>query len=465
VQAEPNECLDLWARFHYKSTIITFGLTIQDILRSHGEDAPVKVEDTICIFSQTRPIAKKFLAQIKSELETNRQLQNLFPDVLYTDPQSQSTRWSLDDGLIVKRQGNPKEATLEAFGLVDGQPAGPHYHKRVYDDTVTEKSVTTPEMIAKTTKMWELSQSLKTEDGIARYIGTTYALFDTYRTMKDRGIKVRRYPCTKDGTDNIRAENCVLYPPEFLQKTRRDQGPSTFATQMLLDPKAGMLTGFKEEWLKYWPARKFANLNFVIIVDPASKKKKTSDYSAFWVVGLGADGNYYVADYHHDRLNLRQRVELSMNLHRKWKPKLFCYEEYGMQADIEAIEWQQEEENYRFAITPLGGPLKKDDRIKRLQPLFETGRIFLPEGGCVHVNYEGVAVDTIRGFVSDEYMPFPMTRHDDGLDGLSRIEDDEVKLHLTKPTDGADNESKFMQELMSEHYRRSSGGNASWQGR
>ena len=30
--------------------------------------------------------------------------------------------WSLDGGLVVKRKSNPKEATVEAWGLVDSQP-------------------------------------------------------------------------------------------------------------------------------------------------------------------------------------------------------------------------------------------------------------------------------------------------------------------------------------------------------
>ena len=95
VQQNPDGYLDLWAREHYKSTIITFGKTIQDIL--------VDANVTVGIFSHTRPIAKAFLRQIKRELESNEGLKELFPDILYANPQKESQKWSEDEGIIVKK--------------------------------------------------------------------------------------------------------------------------------------------------------------------------------------------------------------------------------------------------------------------------------------------------------------------------------------------------------------------------
>lgn len=108
VELNPNGYLDLWARAHYKSTIITFAKSIQDILCSHGEGKLVERECTIGIFSHTRPIAKAFLRQIKRELEDNRSLKELFPDILFDNPERESPKWSEDGGLVVKRKGNPK---------------------------------------------------------------------------------------------------------------------------------------------------------------------------------------------------------------------------------------------------------------------------------------------------------------------------------------------------------------------
>jgi len=203
VQASPNGHLDLWAREHYKSTIITYGKTIQDVLASHGDDPLPEWngrEVTVGIFSHTRPIAKGFLRQIMREFENNRELIDLFPDILYRDPKKNAPKWSEDDGIVVKRKTNPKESTIEAHGLVDGQPTSKHFYILVYDDVVTLASITSPEMMKKTTEAWENSTNLGVRGGFERYIGTKYHFNDTYKTMMSReAVKSRLHPATING--------------------------------------------------------------------------------------------------------------------------------------------------------------------------------------------------------------------------------------------------------------------------
>lgn len=413
VQEAPDDHLDLWAREHYKSTIITFALSIQDILR--------EPEVTIGIFSHTRPIAKGFLRQIKRELEANESLKSWFPDVLWANPQREAPKWSEDDGIIVKRKSNPKEATVEAWGVVDGQPTSKHFDILNYDDIVTKESVTSPEMMAKTTESLVLSYNLGSNGGSRRFIGTRYHYNDTYRTIMERGtVKARIYAATADG--KVDGEP-VFLSRESLAEKRRDMGPYVFGCQMLQDPKADEAQGFKDDWLRYAQPNPYG-LNIYMLVDAASAKKKTSDYTAAWILGLGADKNVYVLDMVRDRLSLTQRADLVMGWHRRWQPLEVGYEQYGMMADIEHIRDVQHRENYRFEITELGGAMPKNDRIRRLIPWFEKGRIFLPPK-MEKTNYEGRSIDLTQAFIDDEYRPFPVGMHDDMLDSLARFLDDD----------------------------------------
>lgn len=166
----------------HNSTIITFAGAIQEILRDP--------DITIGIFSHTKPVAQKFMRQIKEELERNKRLQALFPDILYERPDLDSPRWSDEKGIVVRRSSNPKEATLEAHGLVDGQPIGAHFLLRIYDDVVTDRSVSTPEQVEKTTNAWALSDNLgaRGPDGRMRawHVGTRYCtVASTLITMAD----------------------------------------------------------------------------------------------------------------------------------------------------------------------------------------------------------------------------------------------------------------------------------------
>lgn len=411
VESNPNGYLDLWAREHYKSTIITFALSIQDILKDP--------EITIGIFSHTRPIAKDFLKQIKTELEKNEFLKSLFPDILYQNPEKESPKWSLDSGIRVKRKTNPKEETIEAWGLVDGQPTGKHFLLLIYDDIVTRESVTTPDQIKKTTSALELSYNLGAHGGQKRFIGTRYHMSDTYRDIMDRGTVIPRiHAATHNG--KMDGEPVFLSKESLLEK-RRDMGPYTFGTQMLQDPVADKSMGFRTEWLKYYKkVSDYSKWNVYILVDPASKKKSTSDYSVFLVIGLAPDGNYYLLDAVRDRLNLTQRAAKLFELHLKYNPKAVGYERYGMQSDIEHIEYEMEQKNYRFKIIELGGAMAKEDRIKRLIPVYEQGRFYIPEQ--LHfVDYEGRVVDFIKTFIDNEYVAFPVCVHDDMLDCMARI--------------------------------------------
>ncbi len=426
VQLNPNNQLDLWAREHYKSTIITFAKTIQDILASHGDNPlPIwnGVEPTFGIFSCTRPLAKGFLRQIKREFELNTLLKSLFPDVIWANCSKEAPKWSEDDGIILKRKTNPKESTIEAWGIVDGQPTSKHFTILVYDDVVTKDSVTTPDMISKVTESWELSLNLGSDGGYHRYIGTRYHFNDTYRTIISRTVATPRiYAATVDGTPD---GDPVFLNKESLQFKRRAMGAYTFACQMLLNPVADETQGFKRDWVRFYNGSDGSGLNIYILVDPANEKKKSSDYTAIEVVGLGTDNNYYTLDWIRDRLNLTERADVIFRLHRKWKPLAIGYEKYGMQADIHYIRERMGRENYHFNIVELGGSMAKNDRIRRLIPIFEQGRWYLPNS-IFKTDYEGKTHDLVDTFLNEEYDAFPVGVHDDMFDCKARILDEDL---------------------------------------
>lgn len=388
VQDSPNGHLDLWAREHFKSTIITFGKTVQDVLASHGED-PLPCwhgrELTVGILSYSRPSAKGFLRQIKFEFEGNAELKNLFPDILWSNPGRDAPKWSEDDGLIVRRQSNPKEATIEAWGLVDGQPIGKHWLLRVYDDVVVRDSVNTPEQIGKTTEMWELSINLGADGGYERYIGTRYAIMDTYQTMIERGVvNVRLYPATEDGTETGKP---VLISQAALDKKRRSMGPATFSAQMLQRPVSAATATFQAAHLRMMDVRP-ATLAVAIMCDPAHSRRRGSDSTAMAVVGIDAQRNKYLLDGFNHKMALKERWTALRDLRKKWmaapgvQAVVVGYERYGLQSDLEHFEERMAIEKISFDIQELAwpreGPGSKADRIQRLYPDFATGKFYIP---------------------------------------------------------------------------------------
>lgn len=377
VEKEPDNCLDLWAREHYKSTIITFAGTIQEILRDP--------EVTVCIFSHTKGIARKFFRQIKLELESNDVLKRAFPDILWGNPEKEAPRWAEETGLVVRRKGNPKESTLEAWGLVDGQPTSAHYKLRVYDDVVAPESVTTPDQVSKTTAAWELSDNLGMVGGRKWHVGTRYSFADTYQSILERkALRARIRPATEDGSPT--GKPVLLTPPQWEEK-KVIQGPATIACQMLQNPLAGQQAMFNALDIMRWEVRP-ATLNVYVLVDPARSMKKGSANTAMAVMGVDAGRNKYLLDGFNHRMDLKKRWENVRELRRKWiqQPGVqgvyVGYEAYGAQADLDYFQEQMVIENNSFPIEELKWPRdsepSKDDRVQRLGPDFRAHKFYLP---------------------------------------------------------------------------------------
>jgi hypothetical protein len=381
VEESPDNRLDLWARFHYKSTIITFGGGIQEIVC----DPNTK----IAIFSVTKPIAQAFLSQIKDEFEQNEILRAVYSDVLWDKPRVQARKWGLARGITVKRTVNSKEATIEAHGLVDGQPTSRHYDRHIYDDMVTRETVTTPEMIRKTTEAYELADNLGSHEGVIKWFaGTRYHFADTYGVMleeKRGGVIPRIYPATDDGTLNGK--------PVFLTEDRwaqvKSTQRSTVSAQMLLNPVAGQEQMFRIEWNRPYEVRPSV-LNVYIMGDPSKGKNKTSDRTAIAAVGIDAQNNKYLLDGYCHRMPQSERWSCLKSLYRKWagmngvQSISVGWETYGLQTDHEYFmeRMREEKDAPAFEIKELNwvrsGLQSKPDRVERLEPEFRGSRFYLP---------------------------------------------------------------------------------------
>lgn len=377
IEAEPDGFLDLWAREHYKSTIGTFAGIIQEIL--------CDPEITVGIFAFNRATAQAFLAQIMHEFETNEGLQNTYTDVLWQRPRVHASMWAKSVGMVVKRQSNPKEATVEAHGLVDGQPTSKHFRLLVYDDVITRESVTNPEQIKKVTEAWELSDNLGSGEARKWHFGTRYHFGDTYGVILERSIlKARLYPATHDGR--------LTGQPVFLSKDvwekKKITQRSQVAAQMLQNPLAGQENTFKAQWLHGFDVRP-ETLTVYIMADPSrGMRGRSSDRTAIAVVGIDSAGNKYLLDGYRHRMNLSERWKALRDLHWKWSGArgvqhvAVGYERYGAQSDDEYFQEQMERDGKGFPIAELNwtrdGAESKKDRVQRLEPDFSQGRFFLP---------------------------------------------------------------------------------------
>ena len=421
-----SNTLDVWAREHLKSSIITISETIQYTLNYP--------ESTTCIFSFKASIAKVFLSEIKSIYERSSLLQTCFPE-LVGNIEKEAQGWSLDNGLILKRKGSKREPTVYAAGLVEGMPTGMHFDRMVFDDIVTEDFAESFEQMYKVKNKFDSSMNLGTDNGVHRVIGTYYHHADpliTIRDKKDLDGKPLYHLRLKPATDNGEANGKPVFLSEkrleFLKMSNLESGK--FNTQQLLNPTpvgdAKLRVDFLQEIDK-----EFIPVDLVrfMVIDPAGDNEtKHGDAWAIHVVGvepkvdeLGCS-KIYVLDSYIDTLTESMAVDVITRMYlsggqivQVGYERLVNTTPMWLDHIVKGLRvrgrYLSEDNN---SLVPLshGGRNKVHRITSALQWALNNSCIFLSKAiAKMH-----------RDRLKEEMIKFPAW-HDDGLDALAYVYD------------------------------------------
>ena len=130
------------------------------------------------------------------------------------------------------------------------------------------------------------------------------------------------------------------------------------------------------------------------------------------------------------------------------KSPVLGYEKYGIQADTHYLEEAQERLSYRFPVIELGGRLAKEDRIGKLIPIIECGRMYFPTA----LMYNPIGeyrkkgeIDLVEALIQDELLTFPRGAHDDIIDALARVLEEDLEATFPKITTNRSNR-RFVEE-------------------
>ena len=305
-----SDTLDIWARYHWKSTVITVGETLQYHMKNP--------EHCTSILCYNRPTAKKPLRAIKRVCEESDLLKWCFPEVFWEKPETQAPKWSEDDGIVFKRKSSSRpQSTVEAHGLVEGMPIGSHYERLVFDDLETDDIKESPDMLEKVFRRFEMAEGnlgMGKDSDIVRIIGTYYSHFGPNVRIRDmkypdgRNIyELRLMPATDDGTRDGKPVYMESKPFE------KEKTKSTFNSQQLCNPTPTTSLRLDKNYLK--PInRKFVPRNIMkfMVIDQAGgdeTNKQSTDMWSYGVIGVEpcidevGQSNIYIMDIEADKMS------------------------------------------------------------------------------------------------------------------------------------------------------------------
>jgi len=375
----------------------------------------------LLIASKKHKNATKFLGDIKSHLETNKLLIEMFGSFKDPNPKT-SLKWNEDEIVVMGRTKVQKEASITCIG-VDGSVAGGHFDVEFSDDIVDNKNSLTAEMRDKIENWYNsvLDPCMEPPDDEVPYrgdrnrLGTRYHFDDLYgrwiaKIDEDKAsnlvnsMAVNVIPALEE---NGRSPWPQKWPPSQLMARRRKYGLIIFSAQYQCstDAMKGEIIQIDDcqpckpsEVMNLYNA---GELETFMGVDLAISEKETADKFAAVVLGRDARKNYYVLEHFSSQLRFKAQTMKIVELWKKWGCTRIAIEKNGYQgAQLQALK-------DAYKDIPLRGITQDKDKVTRahrLSAIFEQKRMFFPQPG--------------NELLVEQIVLFPSFRYDDSFDAL-----------------------------------------------
>jgi len=359
-------------------------------------------------------MAVSFLGQIKNHLQKNEEFRNIYGDMAGNADTWREDRFTVSE----ERSYEAKDPTMLATGI-SANTVGSHFDVGFLDDPVTRENSGTREQVEKVKQFYKDVLDLidPRPDGHKPLviIGTSWTDDDLYSWIQDpeTGISDEFAILKLPAYEGEWGKGELLFPTRLtwpvLESLKKNQGPSHFAAQYMLDPVPPENAKFKQ--FRYYEVSDIAGLtlNKFLLIDSAVSEKKTADFSVIVCVGVDYQNNWYILDIVRDHLSPGRLIDEIFAMDTKWRPITIAVEKTSFAQTLQYfINQQMKLRNHPLYFTELvHNERSKEDRILGLEPKYANGDIF-----------HNKQIFYIRE-LEDELKRFPRAKHDDISDALA----------------------------------------------
>lgn len=408
----------LMPRDHFKSSVITIAGSLQRVVKNP--------ELTQLIANESATNAERFLRAIRQHAEGNKIFRALYSEVIPKD--TRKVRWN-DSELDFVRQGHYPEPTIDTIGMT-GAATSRHYRHITIDDPISEEAVKSEKVMNDTiTRLSGFTALLtKPEYDTTWIVGTRWAFWDVYQWYIDNyGDKLGKF--FRSVIDPYTGE--LIFPElisaDTLALKRRILGEYRFSCLYMNNPRNNDVQDLNVEDLRWysWAADgkhielftesrgelsnirqvRIDQLQLFVTVDLAPAETATSDRNAVILCGITPWNEVIILDVFAQRCTPLEVIDHLVDLHKRFGHFKLGIEDVAYQKAFKYfLKDYATKLGIYFNVVPLKAVGKKVVRIRGLQPVLATGKIY---------------ADPKQHLLRSEMADFPLGKHDDVIDALS----------------------------------------------